>query len=77
MVRKLTEQGKAILFVSHKLEEVEALCTQVAVFRQGMNVGQMRPPFDNDKLVEMMFGKILTRSDKKMLFSRKCQYRGQ
>jgi simple sugar transport system ATP-binding protein len=30
-----------------------------------MNVGQMRPPFDNDKLVEMMFGKILTRSDKK------------
>lgn len=65
MVRKLSEQGKAILFVSHKLEEVEALCTQVAVFRQGMNVGQMRPPFDNDKLVEMMFGKILTHSDKK------------
>lgn len=65
MVRKLSEQGKAILFVSHKLEEVEALCTQVAVFRQGMNVGQMRPLFDNDKLVEMMFGKILTRSDKK------------
>jgi general nucleoside transport system ATP-binding protein len=65
MVRKLSEQGKAILFVSHKLEEVEALCTQVAVFRQGANVGQMRPPFDNDKLVEMMFGKILTRSDKK------------
>ncbi len=65
MVRKLSEQGKAILFVSHKLEEVQALCTQVAVFRQGMNVGQMRPPFDNDKLVEMMFGKILTRSDKK------------
>jgi simple sugar transport system ATP-binding protein len=65
MVRKLSEQGKAILFVSHKLEEVEALCTQVAVFRQGMNVGQMLPPFDNDKLVEMMFGKILTRSDRK------------
>jgi len=65
MVRKLSEQGKVILFVSHKLEEVMSLCTQVAVFRQGQNVGEMRPPYDSDKLVEMMFGKSLARSDKK------------
>ena len=65
MVRKLSEQGKVILFVSHKLEEVMSLCTQVAVFRQGQNVGEMRPPYNSDKLVEMMFGKSLARSDKK------------
>lgn len=64
MVRKLSGQGKVILFVSHKLEEVESLCTQVAVFRQGKNVGEFKPPYDSNKLVEMMFGKKLARSEK-------------
>ena len=63
MVRKLSEQGKVIIFVSHKLEEVESLCSQIAVFRQGQNVGQMKPPYNTDKLVELMFGKSLKRSD--------------
>jgi ABC-type uncharacterized transport systems, ATPase components len=65
MVRKLSEQGKVIIFVSHKLEEVEALCSQIAVFRQGKNVGQVLPPYDTDKLVTMMFGKTLSQSEKK------------
>lgn len=64
MVKKLSEQGKVIIFVSHKLEEAESLCTQIAVFRQGQNVGQVKPPYSTDQLVEMMFGKTLTRSDK-------------
>lgn len=63
-IRKLAAQGKAILFVSHKLDEVEALCSQVVVFRQGKNVGSMTPPFDTDHLVEMMFGKNISRSEK-------------
>ncbi len=63
-VRKLSEQGKVIIFVSHKLEEVESLCSQIAVFRQGINVGQMKPPYNTDKLVELMFGKSLKQSDK-------------
>ena len=65
MVRKLSAQGKVILFVSHKLEEVESLCTQIAVFRQGKNVGEMRPPYSSDQLVEKMFGKVLSRSNRK------------
>jgi len=61
-IRKLASQGKVILFVSHKLDEVEMLCDQVAVFRQGKNVGSMTPPYDTDALVEMMFGKRIVRS---------------
>jgi simple sugar transport system ATP-binding protein len=61
-IRKLAGQGKVILFVSHKLDEVEMLCDQVAVFRQGKNVGSMTPPYDTDALVEMMFGKRIVRS---------------
>lgn len=64
MVRKLAEQGKAIFFVSHKLEEVEDLCSQIAVFRQGVNVGEVKPPYSTDQLVEMMFGKVLARTEK-------------
>lgn len=60
-VKKLAKQGKAIIFVSHKLEEVEMLCGQVAVFRQGKNVGEVKPPYSTAKLVSMMFGKDIPR----------------
>jgi len=46
------------LFVSHKLEDVEGLCHRVAVLRQGVLVGEAQPPYQTDKLVEMMFGKV-------------------
>lgn len=65
MVRKLSEQGKVIIFVSHKLEEVESLCSKVAVFRQGKNVGELLPPYNSTKFVEMMFGKQLAHEEKK------------
>jgi ABC-type uncharacterized transport system ATPase subunit len=61
-VRKLAKQGKSIIFVSHKLEEVEMLCHQVAVFRQGRHVGEVKPPYKTDKLVEMMFGRVVKKS---------------
>lgn len=56
-LKQLAAGGMTILFVSHKLEDVEALCTGAAVLRQGKLVGSAEPPFDAQKLVEMMFGK--------------------
>ncbi len=44
-LRRLAAQGKTVLFVSHKLEEVQELCTRVAVLRQGRLVGEALPPF--------------------------------
>lgn len=55
-LKRLAAEGRAIIFVSHKLEEVESLCSQVAVLRQGALVGEQEQPFDLDKLVELMFG---------------------
>ncbi len=63
-VRLLSKQGKAIIFVSHKLEEVEGLCSQVCVMRQGKIVGEAKPPYVTDRLVEMMFGKNVKRSER-------------
>ena len=56
-LKKLPEQAITTIFVSHKLEDVEDLCDQVAVLRQGKLVGEMRKPFDAKELVGMMFGK--------------------
>lgn len=59
-LQKLAAQGMTILFVSHKLEDVEFLCTNIAVFRQGTLVGTVQPPYSTDKLVAMMFGKVVS-----------------
>ena len=59
-LKKLAAMGKTIIFVSHKLEDVEFLCSRVAVLRQGQLVGEMQPPYNVDSLVEMMFGKVIS-----------------
>ncbi len=58
-LKKLASEGKTIIFVSHKLEDVGELCDRVAVLRAGELVGEMDSPFDNDQLVAMMFGKLV------------------
>src|SRR5512147_1860712 len=44
-LKKLPEQAITVIFVSHKLEDVEKLCDQAAVLRQGKLVGEMKKPF--------------------------------
>jgi simple sugar transport system ATP-binding protein len=56
-LKRLAEEGRTIIFVSHKLEEVEDLCHRVAVLREGRLVGEAEAPYTTSKLVGMMFGK--------------------
>ncbi|HSB91275.1 MAG TPA: ATP-binding cassette domain-containing protein [Anaerolineales bacterium] len=58
-LRLLAGQGKTVLFVSHKLEEVEGLCHRVMVLRQGCLIGEARAPYVTKQLVEMMFGRAV------------------
>ncbi len=55
-LRKLAADGKSVILVSHKLEDVESLCDQVTVLRYGEVSGAMTQPFDTGKLLQMMFG---------------------
>jgi ABC-type uncharacterized transport system ATPase subunit len=55
-LKKLAKDGKSVVLVSHKLEDVEVLCDQVSVLRQGKVTGYMDQPFDARILLEMMFG---------------------
>jgi simple sugar transport system ATP-binding protein len=56
-LRQLANDGVTVLFVSHKLEDIESLCDSAVVLRQGKLVGYERKPFDTETLVRLMFGK--------------------
>lgn len=58
IMRKLKEQGVAMIFVSHKLEEVQMICDKITVFRDGRLVGtELIENVDKDKMVKMMIGR--------------------
>jgi ABC-type uncharacterized transport system ATPase subunit len=53
------DEGLTVLLVSHKLEDVIALCDEVAVLRTGRLVGAMNMPATTAQLVSLMFGQEL------------------
>jgi simple sugar transport system ATP-binding protein len=60
-----TKDGLSVLLVSHKLEDVIALCNEVAVLRAGRLVGTRHMPATNAQLVSMMFGQDLAPQTRK------------
>lgn len=59
-VRKLRDQGIAILFVSHKLEELFELCDRVTVMRDGEHIiTEDMEGMTNDRLINAMVGRTL------------------
>lgn len=56
-LKRLAAEGMIVIFVSHKLEEIETLCHRAAVFRGGLLVGEAIQPYHTDDLVRLMFGK--------------------
>lgn len=59
LVRRLREAGAAILFVSHKLEEVLSLCDRVTVLRDGETTLMAAPVagMTRGNLIEAMIGR--------------------
>jgi len=56
-LRRLTSEGVAILYISHKLEEIRALCDHATILRQGRNVGTCTPrETPAREMAEMMVG---------------------
>jgi len=59
-LRKLSEDGCAILYISHKLEEVRQICSKASILRGGKLVQNCNPQDHNkQELAEMMIGKKL------------------
>src|SRR3990172_8460983 len=55
-LRALAAAGMSVIFVSHKLKEIEELCERVTVMRSGRGVGHLEMAGPAEQLVEMMFG---------------------
>ncbi|KAM3104933.1 ATP-binding cassette domain-containing protein, partial [Phormidesmis sp. 146-33] len=58
-MKQLATEGKSIIFVSHKLEDVEELCDRVTVLRQGKLMGHAEIPCPDEILIDLMFGREL------------------
>jgi simple sugar transport system ATP-binding protein len=64
-IRKLVhEEGKTLILVSHKLDEVKELCNKAMILRKGRLVGEIEIPCAPEALVEKMFGQIPARSER-------------
>lgn len=59
-LRQLSREGTAILYISHKLEEIRSLCDEATVLRLGKVVGSCTPREKSAReLAEMMVGEVL------------------
>ncbi|MCJ8325060.1 MAG: ABC transporter ATP-binding protein [Rhizobiales bacterium] len=70
-LRKLTAEGVAILYISHRLEEVRKLCHDATILRRGIVVDNVDPQQETaQSLAQLMVGeaihKIEARSAKKL-----------
>ena len=60
-VRELRAEGVAVIYISHRLGEVEELADRVLVLRDGSNAGELaKDEIDHDRMVRLMVGRDLT-----------------
>ena len=60
-MRTLTKKGVGIIYISHKMSELEEICDRVTVMRDGQTVGtKVVKETTKDDLIAMMVGRELT-----------------
>ena len=59
VMRRWREQGRSVLFISHRLAEVRAICDRATVLRDGRDVGTLvMAEASEEKIVELMLGPV-------------------
>jgi len=60
IIRRLKEDGVAVIYISHRLEEIFRICDTVTVLKDGEWVGTLPvSEVDEDRLISMMVGRTL------------------
>ncbi|MDF2439111.1 MAG: ribose transport system ATP-binding protein, partial [Abditibacteriota bacterium] len=60
VARDLRSQGVSIIYISHRLGEIEAMCDRVVALRDGANAGGLtREEISHDRMVRLMVGREL------------------
>ena len=58
LIRLLKQRGVAIVFISHRMQEIERICDRVTVLRDGLNVAVAQMGVDMiDYVISMMIGR--------------------
>ena len=61
MIRKLTQQGVAVIYISHKIEEIMEICDRLSVYRDGHYIGtRLISEIDHGTIVSRVVGRELT-----------------
>jgi ribose transport system ATP-binding protein len=61
LVRELAAQGVGVIYISHRLAEVERCAGRVAVLRDGRNAGELqRDEISHDRIVGLMVGREIS-----------------
>jgi len=61
LIRRLQERGITILYVSHKIEEIFAICDSVTVFRDGRHIATVQKSQTSpEQVISMMVGRSLS-----------------
>jgi general nucleoside transport system ATP-binding protein len=59
VMRSLKASGRSIVFITHKLKEVQQMADTITVIRQGRVVGSLPPTASDDELASMMVGRAV------------------
>ncbi|HZX07921.1 ABC transporter ATP-binding protein [Kribbella sp.] len=59
VMRQLKENGTSIVFITHKLKEVQAIADTITVIRRGKVVGEAEPSVSEEELAELMVGRAV------------------
>jgi general nucleoside transport system ATP-binding protein len=57
IIRQLKDSGTSVVFISHKLKEVQAIADTITVLRRGAVVGERPPSATEDELASLMVGR--------------------
>ena len=57
VMKELRDKGKAIIFITHKLREVQEAADEITIIRRGKVVGQAKPTASQEELASMMVGR--------------------
>lgn len=60
IARQLREEGRTIIFISHRLEEVRMLCDRLTIFRDGAHIAtQTIDSISDEEIIRLMIGRTL------------------
>ena len=59
IMRELRAGGRSIVFISHKLKEVQAIADTITVIRRGRVVGELPPTASDSELASLMVGRAV------------------